>query len=51
MGTTPPFQRLVEVSFLPLFTYAYAYVVDSQQLPNANAAPRFGIIVRVETIP
>jgi hypothetical protein len=33
MCTTPPFQ-LVEVSFLPLLAYAYAYIVDLQQLPK-----------------
>ena len=34
LGETPPFQRLVEVSFFPLFAYSYtyAYVVDLQQL-------------------
>ena len=33
-STTPPFQRLVEVSSSPppAYTYAYAYVVDLQQL-------------------
>jgi hypothetical protein len=33
MCTTPPFQ-LVEVPLLPLLAYAYAYVVDLQQLPK-----------------
>ena len=36
-----------EVSFLPLF--AYAYVVDLQRLQNTNTALKFGIIVGVET--
>jgi len=33
-STTPPLQRLVEVSSFPppAYTYAYAYVVDLQQL-------------------
>jgi len=52
-GTTPPFQRLVEVSFLPLFAYAYAYayVIDLQQLIKRDPSPSivFNILYSVHS--
>ena len=47
--STPPFQRLVEVSFLPLLPTPTPTLWTYNSCQNANTALKFVIIVGVET--
>jgi len=48
--STPPFQRLVEVSFLPLLPTPTPTLWTYNSCQNANTALKFVIIVGVETL-